>query len=81
MKAKAKDFKYVCIIHRMASSPGSNASLSREKTILSESSQAKKSQYSEEESFYMNCRAAYLAVFKSSLENIKSKEQLYLGNE
>ncbi|EMP32360.1 EF-hand calcium-binding domain-containing protein 7 [Chelonia mydas] len=62
----------------MASSPGSNASLSREKTILSESSQAKKSQYSEEESFYMNCRAAYLAVFKSSLENIKSKEQLYL---
>ncbi|CAM4606246.1 EF-hand calcium-binding domain-containing protein 7 [Caretta caretta] len=62
----------------MASSPGSNASLSREKTILSESSQAKKSQYSEEESFYMNCRAAYLAVFKSSLENIKSKEQLCL---
>ncbi|XP_077681438.1 EF-hand calcium-binding domain-containing protein 7 isoform X2 [Eretmochelys imbricata] len=62
----------------MASSPGSNASLSREKTVLSESSQAKKSQYSEEESFYMNCRAAYLAVFKSSLENIKSKEQLCL---
>ncbi|TFK10187.1 F-box/LRR-repeat protein 21 [Platysternon megacephalum] len=62
----------------MASSPGSNASLSREKTILSESSQAKKSQYSEEETFYMNCRAAYLAVFKSSLENIKSKEQLCL---
>lgn len=26
----------------------------------------------------MNCRAAYLAVFKSSLENIKSKEQLCL---
>ncbi|KAH1166513.1 EF-hand calcium-binding domain-containing protein 7 [Mauremys mutica] len=62
----------------MASSPGSNASLSHEKTILSESSQAKKSQYSEEETFYMNCRAAYLAVFKSSLENIKSKEQLCL---
>ncbi|XP_050817963.1 EF-hand calcium-binding domain-containing protein 7 isoform X2 [Gopherus flavomarginatus] len=62
----------------MASSPGSNASLSCEKTILSESSQAKKSQYSEEETFYMNCRAAYLAVFKSSLENIKSKEQLCL---
>ncbi|XP_038268324.1 phosphoglucomutase-1 isoform X3 [Dermochelys coriacea] len=62
----------------MASSPGSNASLSHEKTILSESSQEKKSQYSEEESFYMNCRAAYLAVFKSSLENIKSKEQLCL---
>ncbi|XP_039341641.1 EF-hand calcium-binding domain-containing protein 7 isoform X1 [Mauremys reevesii] len=62
----------------MASSPGSNASHSHEKTILSESSQAKKSQYSEEETFYMNCRAAYLAVFKSSLENIKSKEQLCL---
>uniref|UniRef100_A0A452GGM6 EF-hand calcium-binding domain-containing protein 7 n=1 Tax=Gopherus agassizii TaxID=38772 RepID=A0A452GGM6_9SAUR len=62
----------------MASSPGSNASLSCEKTILSESSQAKKSQYSEEETFYMNCRAAYLAVFNSSLENIKSKEQLCL---
>uniref|UniRef100_A0A8C3RN23 EF-hand calcium-binding domain-containing protein 7 n=1 Tax=Chelydra serpentina TaxID=8475 RepID=A0A8C3RN23_CHESE len=62
----------------MASSPGSNASLSREKTILSESSQAKKSQCSEEETFYMNCRAAYLAVFKSSLDNIKSKEQLCL---
>ncbi|XP_026511436.1 EF-hand calcium-binding domain-containing protein 7 [Terrapene carolina triunguis] len=62
----------------MASSPGSNASLSREKTILSENCQAKKSQYSEEETFYMNCRAAYLAVFKSSLENIKSKEQLCL---
>ncbi|XP_032651367.1 EF-hand calcium-binding domain-containing protein 7 isoform X1 [Chelonoidis abingdonii] len=62
----------------MASSPGSNASLSCEKTIFSESSQAKKSQYSEEETFYMNCRAAYLAVFKSSLENIKSKEQLCL---
>uniref|UniRef100_A0A674K716 EF-hand calcium-binding domain-containing protein 7 n=1 Tax=Terrapene triunguis TaxID=2587831 RepID=A0A674K716_9SAUR len=55
-----------------------NASLSREKTILSENCQAKKSQYSEEETFYMNCRAAYLAVFKSSLENIKSKEQLCL---
>ncbi|XP_075792263.1 EF-hand calcium-binding domain-containing protein 7 isoform X1 [Pelodiscus sinensis] len=62
----------------MASSPGSNASLSSQKIVLSESSQAKKSQYSEEETFYMNCRAAYLAVFKSSLENIKSKEQLCL---
>uniref|UniRef100_A0A8C8STD4 EF-hand calcium-binding domain-containing protein 7 n=1 Tax=Pelusios castaneus TaxID=367368 RepID=A0A8C8STD4_9SAUR len=62
----------------MASSLGSNASLSNQKTIPSESSQAKKLQYSEEETFYMNCRAAYLAVFKSSLENIKSKEQLCL---
>ncbi|XP_074858558.1 EF-hand calcium-binding domain-containing protein 7 isoform X2 [Carettochelys insculpta] len=63
---------------RMANSLGSNASFSSQKMVLSESSQAKKSLYSEEEIFYMNCRAAYLAVFKSSLENIKSKEQLCL---
>uniref|UniRef100_A0A8C4ILE1 EF-hand calcium-binding domain-containing protein 7 n=1 Tax=Dicentrarchus labrax TaxID=13489 RepID=A0A8C4ILE1_DICLA len=30
----------------------------------------------EEEAFYMQCRAAYLAVFKSSLSNISSKQQL-----
>ncbi|XP_067157447.1 EF-hand calcium-binding domain-containing protein 7 isoform X1 [Apteryx mantelli] len=63
---------------RMASSPGSNASLSDQKVTHSESSRAKKSQRSEEEIFYMNCRAAYLTVLKSSLENIKSKEQLCL---
>ncbi|KAJ8279073.1 hypothetical protein COCON_G00061390 [Conger conger] len=33
---------------------------------------------STEEIFYMNCRAAYLAVLKSSLANITSKEQLCL---
>ncbi|NWX42121.1 EFCB7 protein, partial [Steatornis caripensis] len=44
----------------------------------SESFQAKKSQHAEEAIFYMNCRAAYLTVVKSSLENIKSKEQLSL---
>ncbi|CAG5863426.1 unnamed protein product [Menidia menidia] len=32
--------------------------------------------HSEEESFYMQCRAAYLAVFRSSLTNITSKQQL-----
>lgn len=30
----------------------------------------------EEETFYMHCRAAYLAVFRSSLTNISSKQQL-----
>ncbi|KAM4548216.1 EF-hand calcium-binding domain-containing protein 7 [Odontesthes bonariensis] len=32
--------------------------------------------HSEEEAFYMQCRAAYLAVFRSSLTNITSKQQL-----
>ncbi|KAF1518383.1 EF-hand calcium-binding domain-containing protein 7, partial [Eudyptula minor] len=49
-----------------------------QKGTRSESSQAKKSQHAEEAVFYMNCRAAYLTVLKSSLENIKSKEQLLL---
>ncbi|NXC66994.1 EFCB7 protein, partial [Anhinga anhinga] len=49
-----------------------------QKVTSSESSQAKKSQHAEEATFYMNCRAAYLTVLKSSLENIKSKEQLSL---
>ncbi|XP_064928085.1 EF-hand calcium-binding domain-containing protein 7 isoform X6 [Columba livia] len=62
----------------MASSPEDNASLSVQKVTHSESSQAKKSQHAEEAIFYMNCRAAYLTVLKSSLENIKSKEQLSL---
>nr|XP_009686981.1 PREDICTED: EF-hand calcium-binding domain-containing protein 7 isoform X2 [Struthio camelus australis] len=62
----------------MASGSGNNASLSVQKAAHSENSGAKKSQHSEEEIFYMNCRAAYLTVLKSSLENIKSKEQLCL---
>ncbi|NXJ77109.1 EFCB7 protein, partial [Trogon melanurus] len=49
-----------------------------QKAARSESSQAKKSQHAEEATFYKNCRAAYLTVLKSSLENIKSKEQLSL---
>ncbi|XP_005050690.1 PREDICTED: EF-hand calcium-binding domain-containing protein 7 [Ficedula albicollis] len=56
----------------MASTPGN------QKARHSENSQGKKSQHAEEAIFYMNCRAAYLTVFKSSLENIKSKEQLSL---
>ncbi|KFQ01103.1 EF-hand calcium-binding domain-containing protein 7 isoform X2 [Haliaeetus albicilla] len=62
----------------MASSPENNASPSVQKVMRLESSQGKKSQHAEEAIFYMNCRAAYLTVFKSSLENIKSKEQLSL---
>ncbi|KFW11164.1 PREDICTED: EF-hand calcium-binding domain-containing protein 7 [Fulmarus glacialis] len=62
----------------MASSAENNASLSVQKVTRSGSSQAKKSQQAEEAIFYMNCRAAYLTVLKSSLENIKSKEQLSL---
>ncbi|KAM9379172.1 EF-hand calcium-binding domain-containing protein 7 [Phaethornis superciliosus] len=62
----------------MAGSPENDASLSVQKATGSESSQAKKSQHAEEAIFYKNCRAAYLTVFKSSLENIKSKEQLGL---
>ncbi|NXC43217.1 EFCB7 protein, partial [Penelope pileata] len=49
-----------------------------QKVPQSESSQAKKSQHAEEAIFYTKCRAAYLTVLKSSLENIKSKEQLIL---
>ncbi|NWW75635.1 EFCB7 protein, partial [Climacteris rufus] len=49
-----------------------------QKATPSENSQEKKSQHAEEATFYMNCRAAYLTVLKSSLENIKSKEQLSL---
>ncbi|NXB11566.1 EFCB7 protein, partial [Cnemophilus loriae] len=48
------------------------------KATHSENSQGNKSQHAEEAIFYMNCRAAYLTVLKSSLENIKSKEQLSL---
>lgn len=59
----------------MASSPGN------QKATHSENSQGKKSQHTEEAIFYMNCRAAYLTVLKSSLDNIKSKEQLSLGND
>ncbi|XP_031974364.1 EF-hand calcium-binding domain-containing protein 7-like [Corvus moneduloides] len=56
----------------MASIPGN------QKATHSENSQGKKSQHAEEAIFYMNCRAAYLSVLKSSLENIKSREQLSL---
>ncbi|EPQ15035.1 EF-hand calcium-binding domain-containing protein 7 [Myotis brandtii] len=63
----------------MAISPGSDAAFSSQKSSLSESPRTKKYPLTEEEIFYMNCRAAYLTVFKSSLENIISKDQLYLA--
>ncbi|GCC37589.1 hypothetical protein chiPu_0016093 [Chiloscyllium punctatum] len=37
-----------------------------------------RSQCTEDEIFYRNCRAAYLTVFRTSLENITSKDQLCL---
>lgn len=33
----------------------------------------------EEETFYMQCRAAFLSVFRSSLTNISSKKELCRG--
>lgn len=63
----------------MAISPGSDTTFSNQKSTLSESTRTKKFPPTEEELFYMNCRAAYLTVFKSSLENIISKDQLYLA--
>ncbi|XP_044531713.1 EF-hand calcium-binding domain-containing protein 7 [Gracilinanus agilis] len=63
----------------MASSPGGHASLSSQKSPLWECSRSKKLQVTEEELFYMNCRAAYLTVFKSSLESIMSRDQLCIA--
>ncbi|XP_073935988.1 EF-hand calcium-binding domain-containing protein 7 isoform X2 [Castor canadensis] len=63
----------------MAFGPGSDAAFASQKSVLSESPRTKKCLLTEEETFYMNCRAAYLTIFKSSLENIISKDQLYLA--
>lgn len=60
----------------MAINPGSDASFSSQK---SENARTKTFPLPEEEIFYKNCRAAYLTVFKSSLENILSKDQLSLA--
>ncbi|XP_051867344.1 EF-hand calcium-binding domain-containing protein 7 [Pristis pectinata] len=48
-------------------------------TTKSAQSEAGRSQYNEEETFYRNCRAAYLSVFGTSLENITSEDQLCLA--
>lgn len=61
----------------MANSPGGDAAFASQKSMLSESPRTKKFPLNEEEIFYMNCRAAYLTIFKSSLESIISKDQLY----
>ncbi|XP_004634022.1 EF-hand calcium-binding domain-containing protein 7 [Octodon degus] len=63
----------------MATNPGSDVTLANQKSVPSENLRTKKLPLSEEEVFYMNCRAAYLTVFKSSLENIISKDQLCLA--
>ncbi|KAM6167015.1 EF-hand calcium-binding domain-containing protein 7 [Erethizon dorsatum] len=63
----------------MATSPGSDIAFASQKSVPLESLRTKKLPLTEEEVFYMNCRAAYLTVFKSSLENIISKDQLYLA--
>ncbi|XP_075472035.1 EF-hand calcium-binding domain-containing protein 7 isoform X3 [Ascaphus truei] len=62
----------------MASLSGSNVSLASQKHTASERQENRKLQPSEEEIFYSNCRAAYLTVFKSSLDSITRKEQLCL---
>ncbi|XP_033870276.3 EF-hand calcium-binding domain-containing protein 7 [Acipenser ruthenus] len=59
----------------MAGYSGSGALIQRQQL---ETPSSQKSQVAQEELFYKNCRAAYLAVFRSSLENITSKEQLCL---
>lgn len=63
----------------MASNPGSDAALGTQISMHLGSPRVKKLSLTEQEVFYMNCRAAYLTIFKSSLENIISKDQLYLG--
>lgn len=63
----------------MAGNPGSDAALGTQRSMFSRSPRTKKFPLTEQEAFYMNCRAAYLTIFKSSLENIISKDQLYLG--
>ncbi|XP_078525417.1 EF-hand calcium-binding domain-containing protein 7 [Lissotriton helveticus] len=62
----------------MASFHGSSTSLSSKRLARSQSPESEKSPSSEEENFYATCRAAYLTVFKSSLDSINTKEQLCL---
>ncbi|XP_075037913.1 EF-hand calcium-binding domain-containing protein 7 [Mixophyes fleayi] len=63
----------------MASHSGSTSSLANRKYASSERVGSPKLQPGEEGSFYASCRAAYLTVFKSSLENITDKTQLCLA--
>ncbi|XP_068095423.1 EF-hand calcium-binding domain-containing protein 7 isoform X2 [Hyperolius riggenbachi] len=61
---------------RMESLYGSSASLTSKRYSSSEPAESQKAQQNEEEGFYTACRAAYLTVFKSSLEPITDKQQL-----
>uniref|UniRef100_A0A6I8SD20 EF-hand calcium-binding domain-containing protein 7 n=1 Tax=Xenopus tropicalis TaxID=8364 RepID=A0A6I8SD20_XENTR len=63
---------------KMANNSGSNSSLQGHKYAASEQQENQKPQQSEEEIFYLASRAAYLTVFKSSLDNITNKDQLRL---
>ncbi|XP_066453793.1 EF-hand calcium-binding domain-containing protein 7 isoform X2 [Eleutherodactylus coqui] len=62
----------------MAGPHGSTTSLSNKRYTSDEQSEAQKLQPNDEESFYTSCRAAYLTVFKSSLDNITDRQQLCL---
>ncbi|KAM3914222.1 EF-hand calcium-binding domain-containing protein 7 isoform 2-T2 [Leptodactylus fuscus] len=62
----------------MTSLHGSTTSLSSKRYASDERSEKHKLQPKDEESFYTSCRAAYLTVFKSSLDNITDKQQLCL---
>lgn len=57
---------------------GSASSLSNKRYTSDERPDAPKLQPHDEETFYTFCRAAYLTVFKSSLENITDRQQLCL---
>ncbi|XP_069837470.1 EF-hand calcium-binding domain-containing protein 7 [Dendropsophus ebraccatus] len=55
---------------------GSTTSLSSKRYTSDERSETQKLHPNDTESFYTSCRAAYLSVFKSSLENITDRPQL-----
>ncbi|XP_056388830.1 EF-hand calcium-binding domain-containing protein 7 [Hyla sarda] len=63
----------------MSSMYGSTTSLSSRRHVSDERSEPQKLRPNDEESFYTFCRAAYLSVFKSSLENITDRQQLCLA--
>ncbi|XP_071984166.1 EF-hand calcium-binding domain-containing protein 7 isoform X1 [Engystomops pustulosus] len=57
---------------------GSMSSLTNKRFPSDERSESPKLPANEEEAFYTSCRAAYLTVFKSSLDNITERQQLCL---
>ncbi|CAI9544198.1 unnamed protein product [Staurois parvus] len=62
----------------MESLYGSAPSLTSRRFPIEERIENQKAQKNEDENFYVSCRAAYLTIFKTSLENITDKEQLQL---